>query len=45
VVIKAAPAGGEVTDLIDDKALPKLEAGGRLPLTLGPHEAHVLRIK
>ena len=32
-------------DLLADKALGKLGAGGRLPLALGPHEGQVLLIK
>jgi len=45
VVIKAAAAGGDVRDLVEDKALPRLEAGGRLPLALGSHQGQVLLIK
>ena len=45
VVIKAAAAGGDVKDLVEDKTLPRLEAGGRLPLALGPHQEQVLLIK
>jgi trehalose synthase len=45
VVIKAAAAGGDVRDLVNDKALPRLEASGRLPLALGPHQGQVLLIE
>jgi trehalose synthase len=45
VAIKTAPAGGEVTDLVEEKALGKLDAAGHLSLALGPHEGQVLLIK
>jgi trehalose synthase len=45
VVIKTAPADGVVTDLVEDRGLGALDAGGRLPLALGPHEGRVLLIK
>jgi hypothetical protein len=45
VVIKAAAAGGDVRHLVDGNALPRLQAGGQLPLALGPHQGQVLLIK
>jgi trehalose synthase len=45
VAIETAPPGGAVRDLLEDKALGKLGADGRLALALGPHEGQVLLIK
>ena len=45
VTIKTAPPAGAVTDLLAEKALGTLGAGGRLPLALGPHEGQVLLIR
>ena len=45
VTIAAAPPGGAVKDLLEDKALGTLDAGRRLSLALGPHEGRVLLIK
>jgi trehalose synthase len=45
VTIKAAPPGGAVKDLVEDKALGTLDAARRLSLALGPHEGRVLLIK
>ena len=45
MTIKTAPPGGPVTDLLEEKAVGKLDAGRRLSLALGPHEGRVLLIK
>jgi trehalose synthase len=45
VAIKTAPPAGSVRDLLADKALGPLGAGGQLPLALGPHEGQVLLIR
>jgi trehalose synthase len=45
VTIKTAPPGGSVTDLLAEKSLGTLGAGGWLQLALGPHEGQVLLIK
>jgi trehalose synthase len=45
VAIENAPPGGAVRDLLEDKALGRLGAGGALELALGPHEGQVLLIK
>ena len=45
MTIKTAPPGGSVTDLLEEKAVGKLDAGRRLALALGPHEGRVLLIK
>ena len=45
VTIKTAPPGGSVKDLLTEKALGTLGAGGLLQLALGPHEGQVLLIK
>jgi trehalose synthase len=45
VAIKAAPPGGSVKDLLGEKTLRPVSAGGRLELALGPHEGQVLLIK
>src|SRR4029453_12898749 len=45
VVIEAAPLGGAVMDLLEDKTLGGLSARGALELALGPHEGRVLLIK
>ena len=45
MTIKSAPPGGSVTDLMEEKAVGKLDAGRRLALALGPHEGRVLLIK
>ena len=45
MTIKTAPPGGSVTDLLEDKAIGKLDAGRGLSLALGPHEGRVLLIK
>ncbi len=45
LTIKTAPPGGPVTDLLEEKAVGKLDAGRRLSLALGPHEGRVLLIK
>ena len=45
MTIKTAPPGGTVTDLLEEKAVGKLDASRRLSLALGPHEGRVLLIK
>jgi trehalose synthase len=45
VAIETAPRGGSVRDLLEGKALGKLDAGGRLQLALGPHEGQILLIE
>ena len=45
MTIKTASPGGPVTDLLEEKAVGKLDAGRRLSLALGPHEGRVLLIK
>ena len=45
MTIKTASPGGPVTDLLEEKAVGKLDAGRRLALALGPHEGRVLLIK
>ena len=45
MTIKTASPGGSVTDLMEEKAVGKLDAGRRLSLALGPHEGRVLLIK
>ena len=45
MTIKTAPPGGSVTDLLEERAVGKLDAGRRLALALGPHEGRVLLIK
>ena len=45
MTIKTAPPGGSVTDLLEEKAVGKLDAGRRLALALGPHQGRVLLIK
>jgi trehalose synthase len=45
VAVKAARAGGEVRDLVEDKVLGKVDAAGGLPVTLGPHEGRALLIR
>ncbi len=45
MTIKTASPGGPVTDLLEEKAVGKLDASRRLSLALGPHEGRVLLIK
>jgi trehalose synthase len=45
VPIKAARAGAEVRDLVEDKVLGKVAAAGGLQLMLGPHEGRALVIR
>jgi len=45
VAVKTAPPAGSVRDILADKALGALGAGGQLPLALGPHEGRVLLIR
>ena len=45
VAIKTAPPGGAVKDLLEDKALGRLDAAGGLELALDPHQGQVLLIK
>jgi trehalose synthase len=45
VIIKTAPPGGSVRNLIEDKALGTLGPDGRLQLALDPHEGQALLIK
>ena len=45
MTIKTASPGAPVTDLLEEKAVGKLDAGRRLSLALGPHEGRVLLIK
>jgi trehalose synthase len=45
VAIKTAPSAGSVRDLLADKALGTVGAGGQLSLALGPHEGRVLLIR
>ncbi len=45
MTIKTASPGGPVTDLLEEKAVGKLDASRRLALALGPHEGRVLLIK
>src|SRR5262245_48759016 len=45
VIIKTAPPGGSVRNLIEDKALGALGPGGQLQLALDPHEGQALLIK
>jgi trehalose synthase len=45
VPIAGAPPGGAVTDLVAETALGRIDAVGRLSLSLGPHEGRVLLIR
>ena len=42
---QTAPPGGAVKDLLEDKALGRLDAAGGLELALDPHQGQVLLIK
>src|SRR5215831_12688637 len=45
VTIKDAKVGAEVGDIVEEKITGKVDGGGRLPLTLGPHEGRAFLIK